>query len=130
MGGMVGPSADTASNSVTKMSESDRVTYLWQSSLENMYWRGRFFLPGPPPQLNSLLILIVDVLWGYPQLNNEQLELVEVALHDRWIECLCQGFPVLTDHFPVLTGARRPVGPGALVNQLMARATMASHKPV
>src|SRR6266481_1485468 len=42
----------------------------------------------PPPQLNSLLILIVDVLWGYPLLDNEIFELLEVMVHDWLIEAL------------------------------------------
>src|SRR6266481_6934174 len=43
----------------------------------------------PPSQLNSLLILIVDVLWGYPLPDNEQLKVLEVAFHDWPIEGLC-----------------------------------------
>jgi len=58
-----------------------------------MYWRGRKNLP-PSPQMNSLLILVVDVLWGYPLLHIEQLEMLEMvfhvwlmkSLHILWIE--------------------------------------------
>src|SRR6266481_2516610 len=42
----------------------------------------------PPPQLNSLLILIVDVLRGYPLCDNELFELLEVTVHDWLIEAL------------------------------------------
>src|SRR6266481_10087966 len=85
-GGTLTPSAETASSSVTKTRESNHATYLARSLLEKMYWRGRFFLP---PQLNSLLILIVDVLWGYLLLDNELFELLEVTVHDWLIEALC-----------------------------------------
>src|SRR6266481_8891745 len=82
-GGTMTPSAEMASSSVTKTRESNRAMYLAQSLLEKMYWRGRFFLP---PQLNSLLILIVDVLQGYLLLDNERLQELEVAFHSMLVE--------------------------------------------
>src|SRR6266481_8459016 len=43
-GGTAAPSVDTASNRVTKTSESNSVAYLSRSLLEKMYWSRRFFL--------------------------------------------------------------------------------------
>ena len=43
----------------------------------------------PPSQLNSLLILIVDVLQEYPLVDDEWLEELEAAYHGCLIEGLC-----------------------------------------